>query len=88
MTVVAWDGKSLAVDKQATCADMRMTTTKACRLQQGDVVALVFDRFMAWGSGRDFAMGAMEMGASAYRAVEVAIRHSTGCGYGIDLFDF
>lgn len=42
--------------------------------------------FMAWGSGRDFAMGAMEMGAGAVRAIEIASKHSCGTGLGVDYF--
>lgn len=44
----------------------------------------VEDSFMAWGSGRDFALGAMACGKSACEAVEVACKFDTGCGNGID----
>ena len=47
----------------------------------------VEEPFMAWGSGRDFAMGAMAMGADARQAVEVASRFSTNCGGGVDWYD-
>lgn len=40
----------------------------------------VLDPFAAWGSGRDFALGALAMGASAKEAVEVACRFSIECG--------
>lgn len=46
----------------------------------------VTQKFMAWGSGRDFAMGAMSMGATAKEAVEVANRHCSSCGFGVDVF--
>ena len=36
--------------------------------------------YMAMGSGRDIAFGAMFMGATAVRAVEAAIAHDTTCG--------
>ena len=36
--------------------------------------------FYAWGSGAEFATGAMEMGADARRAVEAAIVHDTSSG--------
>lgn len=36
--------------------------------------------FYAEGSGADFAIGAMEMGASAEQAVQAAIKHSANCG--------
>jgi hypothetical protein len=37
----------------------------------------------AFGEGRDFAYGAMEMGANAERAVEVANKFSVHCGLGV-----
>lgn len=139
MTVIAWDGKSIAADKQATNIDMRATTTKLKRLESGIVLGwtggwdyalalvewfegkrewpkfqedkdkwsrlivvengiarmyeqetvplIVEDPFMAWGSGRDFAMGAMAMGATAKEAVEVANRFCTSCGLGVDVIE-
>lgn len=42
------------------------------------------DRFIAIGSGRDFAMAAMHLGRSAREAVEVACALDCGCGNGID----
>lgn len=38
----------------------------------------------AIGIGRECAIGAMAMGASAYRAVEIASGLIDGCGGGID----
>lgn len=38
--------------------------------------------YMAWGSGADFAMGAMYAGASAEEAVLAAIKHNNSCGIG------
>lgn len=139
MSVIAWDGQNIAADKQATCAGMRITTTKLKRLESGEVVGytadqdsaeavvswyangadptkwptcqadkeawarlIVFrkdgiyvyerqpfavkceDKFMAWGSGRDYAMGAMARGATARQAVEAACLFDTSCGMGID----
>lgn len=40
--------------------------------------------FMAWGSGRDFALGAMALGASAVEAVEIASRFDVHSGMGVD----
>lgn len=36
--------------------------------------------FHAIGNGREIAIGAMAMGASAERAVEIAIEHNINCG--------
>lgn len=49
-----------------------------------DLGLKVRGKFMAWGSGAEVAMGAMAMGASAVRAVEVANRYADGCGLGVD----
>lgn len=48
--------------------------------EQQPVAMRVLDPYMAFGSGRDFAMGAMAMGADAVRAVEVAAKHCTTVG--------
>lgn len=142
MSVVAWDGRTLAADKQATSSSKIAVVTKIRRLTSGEVVAWtgsadcgllmakwyedgadpekwpdfqkdkdawtrlivasstgakfyeqrlvaipVEDKFMAWGAGQDFALGAMAMGADARRAVEVAIRYSDSCGCGVDSFE-
>lgn len=142
MSVIAFDGKSIAADRIGVTDGMRTTSTKLWKVGQeilatyGDptrgavlrgwwirggkeedfparpkdptnddlstlivvtknvvrvfvdrpVTYIVEDRFMAWGAGRDFAMGAMAMGATAEQAVEVACRLSIYCGMGIDVF--
>lgn len=40
------------------------------------------------GSGRGEAIGAMVMGASARKAVEIAARYNTGVGLGVDVVRF
>lgn len=147
MSIVAWDGKSIATDRLATNSEMRMEAAKSRRLSSGIVLAWTGDissgmamaewferklsangegvpafpgcqgdkdrwarlivasregcffyeqepievpvlgKFMAWGSGRDYAMGAMAMGASAKEAVEVASRFCVSCGFGVDVYD-
>jgi ATP-dependent protease HslVU (ClpYQ) peptidase subunit len=135
MSVVVWDGITLAADRQATSGEMRVTTRKIKRLSDGslagwtgaseygqllvewyergqdrdkwpafqrtdkwarlivvrqDGVVLEFEQEpiaqpvldvpMAWGSGRDIAIGALEMGATAIQAVEIACRYNVYCG--------
>ena len=46
----------------------------------------VTSEFEAWGSGRDFAIGALEMGADARKAVEIANQYNIYCGFGVDVF--
>lgn len=140
MSVVAFDGITIAADRQCSAGDLILRTTKIRRLSSGDVLAwtgtlengltladwyekgadpklwptfqasdswcrlilvskgraysyeqlpvkqLVEDRFAAWGSGRDLAMGALAMGATAVEAVKVASRLSSSCGLGVESF--
>lgn len=139
MTVIAWDGKTLAADRQGTNCGMRFPATKLFHLADGTVVAgtgvlAAVHRMKqwyengadvsnypdcqktnddwcrlvvvkpggsvtyyegqpvgipsesvpaAWGSGRDFAMGAMLAGANAVRAVEITNMVSVDCGFGV-----
>jgi hypothetical protein len=45
------------------------------------------EAFFAWGSGREIALGALSMGATAKVAVETASRWRADCGLGVDVFD-
>lgn len=139
MTVIAWDGRTLAADRQATNCSMKFAVTKLTRFKDGSVAAATgsaaagnimrqwyedgadltkypecqkgddWARLIvakpdgivwyyenlpaaikseqtpaAWGSGRDFAIGAMLAGADAARAVEITNMVSTDCGLGVD----
>lgn len=141
MTVIAWDGRYVAADKQGTNQGAVTTVTKlfidgpkvyaicgnpdhgmmmvawlrsggkpadfpkepdqkqsawtyvfeygkhvAC-YEQKPVPFFVEDPIFGGGSGGDLAKGAMEMGASAKRAVEVACKWESGCGQGVDVID-
>jgi hypothetical protein len=141
MSIVVWDGKTLAADMQATCADARFKVSKMRRLDDGTVLAwaghqdgglamarwyetgadpnklppcqkdewtrlivvqpggkvVFYEQFgypievldcpAAWGSGRDFALGALAMGADARRAVEIACQFNINCGMGVEAID-
>lgn len=52
---------------------------------KSSVPAVFEDEFIAIGSGRDFAVAAMDMGGSAEDGVRMAIKWSTSCGRGIDV---
>lgn len=138
MSIVAWDGKILAADRQASYNDTIHTVQKLWKLDNGEVVAVVgslangllvnewytngakkeeypecqkednwakiivvskegcfyyddqrlpirvIDPFCAWGIGRDVALGVMEMGGDAIKAVEIASKYKDGCGRGCD----
>jgi ATP-dependent protease HslVU (ClpYQ) peptidase subunit len=140
MTVIVWDGVTLAADKQATQSDLARRVKKIRRIRgnlvgasgQWDLAQEMFDWFAqgakretwpatqrtddkwvgllvitpsrkilkyesspipidftanrryAFGSGRDFAYGAMEMGADARAAVLAASKFDINCGMGVD----
>lgn len=143
MSVIVWDGKTLAADRQATSSNLRRTTRKiwrhddiliagvgtsmhiealrnwvmggldpesfpdickaddvrACltvinragrivRFENGPFPVSYEDEIYADGSGRDFAYGAMAMGADARKAVEVASTYDVDCGHGVDTLSF
>ena len=137
MSVVVWDGTTLAADRLATQDGVKQTATKISSIQSGEILAwvggledgrwladwyrrgalpdewptwqrregggslanlivagrgavcvyyslpipeLVEDMFAAWGSGAAVALGAMEMGANSFQAVEAACKWADGCG--------
>ena len=140
MTVIAWDGRILAADKQETTNGVKFSTTKLKYLGNGDYAAAtgnrndclammewykdgadrdkfpqlgkgddsyslllvirnnlsavyyenspfavnVEDRKIAFGCGRDFALGAMAAGVSAFEAVKIACQFDIHCGVGCD----
>ena len=139
MTVIAWDGKTLAADKQFNSGGLRSTGTKIRRAgrdlvgcsgpvdasaalirwyqdgakkdefpscqkdkdrwgllvvvthekrifcwEQEPVAFEIEDKKVAFGSGRDYALAAMEMGASSEQAVLLASKFECGCGNGVD----
>lgn len=44
------------------------------------------DGFMAWGAGRDFAMGALAAGATARQAIEIASQYCAWVGFGVEVY--
>jgi ATP-dependent protease HslVU (ClpYQ) peptidase subunit len=143
VSVIVWDGKTLAADCQCTCAGLKYRVSKIRRLPDGTVLAwtggadtgqlmakwyedgadvkawpahqanqkhwchlvvmrtdgqvFCYEQYpspiecleapMAWGAGRDFALGAMAAGADARKAVEIASQFSNTCGFGVEAFD-
>lgn len=49
------------------------------------VAFFVEEPFMAWGSGKDAALGALHCGKTAKEAVEIAALVDLSCGNGVDV---
>lgn len=140
MTTIAWDGRTLAVDRLGLCSNLPRRTRKlwvsehwayggagnlpditdialwlaagakqedrptledggscgiAVRRRDGKafkvegkrpMLAPVSERFIADGSGRDFAIAAMALGKTARQAVAFASRFDVYTGLGVDAF--
>lgn len=142
MTTIAWDGKTLAVDRMGVASDVPKVVTKLkvlesangrevlavtgcitgslimmdwykngadpekwpkiqetddwCRMvvatrdgvfeyERHPVKIALEERFYAWGGGREVALGALAMGATAEQAVLIASKFDTNTGYGVDV---
>lgn len=48
----------------------------------------VLDKIHATGAGQEFAIGALEAGATAKQAVQIAIKRSDYAGLGVDVVTF
>ena len=46
------------------------------------------ERIYAQGAGQEFAWGALEAGATARRAIEIAMKRSDYAGLGVDTVGF
>jgi hypothetical protein len=145
MTIVAWDGKTLAADCEGAGSYLKISVTKIYRVretlvagsgnhaaflsmvewwrngadiakypecQKADNDSLnchfmvidgdkriwrwgmwpmpieVMEPFWAIGNGGEVAIGAMAMGATSQKAVELATRYIAGCGMGMDVLLF
>lgn len=58
MTVIAWDGRTIAADKRATCAGVHFTTTKLRRLASGEILAWTGDQDAGMAVAEWYANGA------------------------------
>lgn len=142
MTCIAWDGTTLAADKQSGNNGNKRKCTKIWQRPDGIVIAITGDMeygfamknwyetgadptrlppfqgtdswmrlivargpgecfvyekwgyaipvegaYDSWGTGRDYALGAFHMGATAIQAVVAASAHCDSCGFGVDAFD-
>lgn len=65
---------------------MDMKTGKLVEYEEGYPVEIDVDKLAAWGTGRELAIGAMAMGATAKEAVKVASAWDIFTGMGIQEF--
>ena len=73
---------------ERTCMWVINRNGKIARIEDGPFLLPRSESMFADGSGRDFAYGALEMGADAVEAVGVACKFDIYCGGGIDTLTF
>lgn len=71
-----------------TCMWVINRNGNIARIEDGPFFVKQNTLTFADGSGRDFAYGAMEMGADAVEAAEIACKYDIYCGGGIDRLTF
>ena len=74
-------------DKDAWTRLIVATAHGVATCERQPVFLPVFDTFTAWGSGRDYAMGAMARGATAVEAVQIASQFDINCGFGVEAYE-
>lgn len=98
LTVVEWYKTRLGSDRRpwpACQSDERrwvrlmVATPEGCEYYEQEPMPIKVPRgtFMAWGAGRDFAIGAMGAGANVESAILLTNRYNAWCGYGAEVYD-
>lgn len=70
------------------CALVIDEKRRVWQLSTGLIYTQMLERRYAFGGGQDFAWGALEAGATAKRAVQIAIKRSDYAGLGVDAVRF
>lgn len=71
--------------KKTVVVEMDLNTGK-CQVWETDFPMPLEDRFYAWGSGKEIAIGAMEWGANADDAIKCAAKWDEATGKGVQVF--
>jgi hypothetical protein len=86
--IKAYSGEEIAGDCGASAIVCKSGELSLISYEDGRIVesSVLPDKAYAIGSGRDHAYTALDMGASAYQAVEMAAKRDTGTGGKIRTF--
>jgi ATP-dependent protease HslVU (ClpYQ) peptidase subunit len=73
-------------DEGIILAYLIIIDNKVVHLYEGTPIPIIFeDRYFASGSGKDFALAAMEAGKTAEEAVLIASKYDVYTGMGVDV---
>lgn len=75
------------INDDTTIVVVDLNTGELVEYDSNMVPMQVWGQFDSWGSGCDLAMGAMEAGADAVRAVDIGIRHDAYSGIGLSVLN-
>jgi ATP-dependent HslUV protease subunit HslV len=76
------------VEPDSCCGVVIDERCRVWELSGGLTFSCMRERIYAQGIGQEFAWGALEAGATARRAVEIAIKRSDYAGLGVDTVGF
>jgi len=75
-------------EERESCTRLIVATRRGLDVYEQSHRAMSYvDKFQAFGSGMDLAMGAMAAGASAIEAVKITCKYDINCGMGVDWFE-
>lgn len=93
MALVYWAKKGCKIEEWPSFqntddwSELVIVNTDGVKIYQRQPHAIAHtDSILTFGSGKDIALGAMEMGADAIKAVEIACKRDSACGCGIDAY--
>ena len=75
-----------ALDVQPNTAELIVVSKKGLSVWSTNGTSVELSAPMAFGEGREYALGAMAMGATASEAVQIANEYSLHCGKGVSCY--
>ena len=72
-----------ALDIKSNTAELIVVTRQGLSVWSANGTSVELSAPMAFGEGREYALGAMAMGATAEEAVQIANQYSLHCGKGV-----
>ena len=79
-------GDLSTLEIQPNSAELIVVSSKGLTVWSSNGTSVELSAPMAFGEGREYALGAMAMGATASEAVQIANEYSLHCGKGVSCY--
>ena len=80
------NGNLSTLEVQPNSAELIVVSSKGLTVWSSNGTSVELSAPMAFGEGREYALGAMAMGATAQEAVQIANEYSLHCGKGVSCY--